>query len=179
MTLGSSRIGSAVVRRFRTPFGKRFGRFLPVSLAALAASQITLIVCLGPLHLTAGVSGAAGWFAGASVSYFLSRWAWERKGRPHVLKETLPFFVVAICAGLILTLTAKWANQEAISLGLSHVDRVLFVDAAYFLANCVTFASRFLIFHYVLFVDRGPKDGSAEPTPGAGDDALPESGALR
>ncbi len=179
MTLGSSRIMAGVQSRIRTPFGKRFGRFLPVSLAALVASQVTLIVCLGPLHLTAGVSGAAGWFAGASVSYVLSRWAWERKGRPHVLKETLPFFVVSIGAGLILTFTAKWANHEALSMGLSHVQRVLFVDAAYFIANCVTFLTRFLIFHYVLFVDRGGKDGPAPSSSGTEDDALPESGALR
>jgi putative flippase GtrA len=177
MTLGSSRIVASAKRRIRTPFGKRFGRFVPVSVAALVASQVTLIVCLGVLHLTAGLSGALGWVAGASVSYVASRWAWERKGRPHVLKETLPFFAVSVGAGLILTFTAKWANHEAISMGLSHVQRVMFVDAAYFVANCATFLSRFLIFHYVLFVDRDHKD--SPPSAGSEDDALPEPGALR
>jgi hypothetical protein len=58
---------------------------------------------------------------------------------------------------VVLTLTTKWANQQALSMDLSHVQRVLFADAAYFVANCVTFLTRFLIFHYVLFKDRGTK----------------------
>src|SRR5262249_24595289 len=51
----------------------------------------------------------------------------------------------------------KWANQRALSMGVSHSERVLFVAASYFLANCVTFLTRFLIFHYILFKDRGSK----------------------
>ena len=83
--------------------------------------------------------------------------AWERKGRPNLLKETLPFWIVAVGTAIVLTLTTKWANQRAIAMGLSHTERVLFVAASYFLANCVTFLTRFLIFHYILFKDRGSK----------------------
>lgn len=165
MTLASSRIMAAAKGWLRTPFGRQFSRFVPVAGAAFIAGQVTLTICLGPAHLTAGVSGAAGWFAGAAVSYVLSRWAWRRKGRPHLLKETLPFWLVSIGAGLVLTLTAKWANQQALSMGLSHPQRVLFVDAAFFIANCVTFLSRFVIFHYLLFADRGSK---TVPSPAVG-----------
>jgi hypothetical protein len=31
------------------------------------------------------------WFAGAVVSYALTRWTWNRTGRPDMLRETLPF----------------------------------------------------------------------------------------
>ena len=37
----------------------------------------------------------------------------------------------------------------------SHWQRVLIVDGAYLIANCLTFLARFLIFHYWLFADRG------------------------
>jgi len=157
MTFGPSRIITAVKSRLQTTVGKRFSRFLLVAAAAVAASQITLTICLGPLGLTAGKSAVAAWVAGAAVSYVLSRWAWERKGRPNLLKETLPFWIVAIGTAVVLTLTAKWANQQAISMGLNDTQQVLFVDACYFLMNCVTFLTRFLIFHYVLFRDRGAK----------------------
>jgi putative flippase GtrA len=157
MTFGPSRISAAVKSRLQTSVGKRFSRFLLVAAGAVIASQVTLTICLGPLGLTAGKSAVAAWFAGAAVSYVLSRWAWERKGRPNLLKETLPFGVVAIGTAVVLTLTAKWANEQALDMGLNHVQQVLFVDAAYFLANCVTFVTRFLIFHYVLFKDRGAK----------------------
>src|SRR5215469_8036453 len=173
MTFGSSRIITAVKSRLQTTVGKRFSRFLLVATGAVITSQLTLTICLGPVGLTAGKSAVAAWFTGAAVSYVLSRWAWERKGRPNLLKETLPFGVVAIGTAIVLTLTAKWANQQALSMGLNDLQQVAFVDAAYFLANCVTFLTRFLIFHYVLFKDRGSKvselvsELSASELPGA------------
>jgi putative flippase GtrA len=157
MTFGSTRIGAAVKRRLQTSVGKRFSRFIVVAAGAVIASQITLTICLGPLGWTAGRSAVAAWLAGAAVSYVLSRWAWERKGKPDLLRETLPFWMVAVGTAVVLTLTTKWANQQALSMGLSHLQRVLFADAAYFVANCVTFLTRFLIFHYILFKDRGTK----------------------
>ncbi len=157
MTFGSTRIGAAVKRRLHTSVGKRFSRFLVVAAGAVIASQITLTICLGPVGWTAGRSAVAAWLAGAAVSYVLSRWAWERKGKPNLLKETLPFWIVAVGTAVVLTLTTKWANQQAISMNLNHAQRVLFADAAYFVANCVTFLTRFLIFHYILFRDRGAK----------------------
>ena len=157
MTVGSSRIGTAVKRRMQTSVGKRFSRFIVVAAGAVVASQITLTVCLGPVGWTAGRSAVAAGLVGAAVSYVLSRWAWERKGKPNLLKETLPFWIVAVGTAVVLTLATKWANQQAIEMDLSHVQRVLFVDLAYFTANCVTFLTRFLIFHYILFKDRGSK----------------------
>jgi putative flippase GtrA len=163
MTLLPPRISDALWRivpaplenRLRSTVVKRFVRFAPAAVCAVAATQITYIICLGPANLTAGVSGFLGWLAGATVSYVISRWAWERKGRPHLLKETLPFIAVSISAGIILTLASKLGNQVAASMGFHDgPGQVIVADAFYFAANCLTFAGRFLIFHYVLFADR-------------------------
>jgi putative flippase GtrA len=141
--------------RLRSTVVKRFVRFAPAAVCAVAATQITYIICLGPANLTAGVSGFLGWLAGATVSYVISRWAWERKGRPHLLKETLPFVAVSISAGIILTLASKLGNQVAASMGFHDgPGQVIVADGFYFAANCLTFALRFIIFHYVLFADR-------------------------
>ena len=157
MTLGSTRIGAAIERRLHTPVGKRFSRFILVAAGAVVASQATLAVCLGPIGWTAGRSALTAWLVGAAVSYVLSRWAWERKGRPNLVKETLPFWIVAVGTAIVLTTVTKWANQRAHAMGLPDTERLMFVGAAYFLANCVTFLTRFLIFHYILFRDRGSK----------------------
>jgi putative flippase GtrA len=163
---------TAVQSRFRTTVGMRFSRFAVAAAAALIASQTTLAICLGPVRWTAGRSALAAWVAGAGTSYLLSRWAWERKGRPDLLKETLPFWIVAVCTAIVLTSTTKFANQRGISMGLSHTQLVLFDGAAFFVANCVTFMTRFLIFHYLLFVDRGartvPSGAAAAGPAGAG-----------
>ncbi len=165
MTLLPPRITDALWRvvpaplqaRLRSTVVKRFIRFAPAAFCAVAATQITYIICLGPAGLTAGVAGFAGWFAGAAVSYVISRWAWERKGRPHLLKETLPFVAVSIGAGVILTLASKFGNHVAMEMGLSGASRVLVADIFYFAANCLTFALRFVIFHFILFADRKAK----------------------
>ena len=166
----------AVQRKFRTTVGKRFSRFFVAAVAAVLASQATLAICLGEVHWTAGRSALAAWVAGAGTSYLVSRWAWERKGRPHVLKETIPFWVVAIVVAIILTSTTKFANQRAIAMGLTQSQQVIFDGAAYFLANTVTFLLRFVLFHYVLFADRKPKT-AAVAAPGTSARANGSAGA--
>jgi putative flippase GtrA len=148
-------------RRLRSEGGRRLVRFAPAAVLALCATQLTYLICQ-IAGVTAGIAGAAGWFAGAAVSYVASRWAWERKGRPHLLKETLPFVVISLCVGVVLTLTSKFAHHEAHVLGLHRFEEVVFAQGLYLAANCVTFIIRFLIFHYVLFADRG-SGGSARP----------------
>jgi putative flippase GtrA len=176
MTLRPPSLAAALKRRLKTRLGKHFSRFVLVAVAAVAASQITLTICLGLAGLTAGISAIAAWLAGAAVSYVLSRWAWERKGRPHLLKETLPFWLVALGTAVVLTLTTKWANHQAHSMGLNHTQTVAFDALAYFIANCVTFLTRFVIFHYVLFADRGSRvpPSPAAPLP-SGDAAAAEA----
>jgi putative flippase GtrA len=153
-------------RRLRSTVVKRFIRFAPAAFCAVAATQITYIICLGPANLTAGVAGFAGWFAGAAVSYVISRWAWERKGRPHLLKETLPFVAVSIGAGVILTLASKFGNHVAMEMNLDGAARVVVADLFYFAANCLTFAGRFVIFHFILFADRNAKVDTLEVVEG-------------
>jgi putative flippase GtrA len=153
-------------RRLRSRTGKRFVRFVPVSIAAVVSSQVTLAFLVGVTRVAAGVSAIIASMVGAGVSYVLSRWAWERKGRPDVLRETLPFWAVSVSAWIVLGLASHYASVWAVSAGLGHWQRVLVVNVAYFLANCVTFVSRFVFVHYILFADRGPKGGSASAAPG-------------
>jgi putative flippase GtrA len=186
MTSAPPRIVAAVKSKLGTTVGKRFIRFVLVAVASLAASLITLSVLLGVFHLTAGLSGTIGAIVGAGVSYVLSRWAWERKGRPHLLKETLPFWLVSLGSWAVLGLTSHYASVWALSEGHSHWQRVLIVDGAYLLANCVTFVIRFLIFHYLLFADRGSAlsesvvsavEASGTPLPDPGPEPLPANGS--
>lgn len=133
--------------------GRRFTRFAFGSAMALAASEITLLACLA-VHVWPTVSATTAWFAGAAVSYVLSRWAWERTGRPHLLKETLPFWLIAVGTIIFLSSATSLAHHLALSMGLQPIQRLAFVGAAYLVANTITFLTRFVLFHYVLFADR-------------------------
>jgi putative flippase GtrA len=185
MTMARPKIVNAAWRMLPEPVrgklrgntGKRFVRFVPVSLAAVAASQLTLAILVGVTKVSAGTSAIIASMVGAGVSYVLSRWAWERKGKPHLLKETLPFWLVSVGAWIVLGLASHYASVWAISIGASHWERVAIVNLAYFATNCVTFVSRFLIFHYVLFANRGPEATEAAAETPAGGPGLAAAGA--
>jgi putative flippase GtrA len=165
MALVSSRMSAALLRKARSNVGIRFTRFALVAVASVVASQVALSIFIGPANMTAGISGGLAAIIGAGVSYVLSRWAWERKGKPQLLKETLPFWLVSVGAWIILGLAAKLGVYFAESAEFDGVQRVLITDGTYLAANCLTFVARFVIFHYVLFADpRSPREAPAEPS---------------
>ena len=153
MALSQNRLISGLWRRLRSKVGVRFTRFVVVAGAALLTTEITLTICNGLFHMTSTPAALVSWFTGAVVSYVLSRWAWERKGRPDVLRETVPFWVISAMVIVILTLANKFAYHAASWLNLTHAKQVLFVDFIWLVANFFTFLLRFLIFHYVLFAE--------------------------
>jgi putative flippase GtrA len=193
MALVTSRIGAALWRKARSNIGIRFTRFTLVAVAAVASTQIALALFIGPLHMTAGLSGGLSAAIGAAVSYLLSRWAWTRRGRPNLLKETLPFWVVSAAVWVILGLAAKLGVHLAASLHATGLERIAVTNGVVLAANCMTFVMRFVIFHYVLFADRSVRPvpapgspisssreagaaGDAEPFAMAGDPASAERG---
>lgn len=167
MALVTNRISDTITRKARSKLGIRFGRFAVAAIAAFATTEIVFTIDAGPLSLSATWATLIAWFSGALVSYILSRWAWKRKGRPSLLKETLPFWIVSAMVVAILTLANKFGYHSAGWMRLHGVERVLYLDAVYGVANFGTFVLRFLFFHYVLFA------GSAgRPAPAASEEVL-------
>ena len=167
MALTTSRLGDALTAKARGKLGIRFGRFTVAAIAAFATTEIVLTICAGPLQLSATWAPLISWFSGALVSYVLSRWAWKRTGRPSLLKETLPFWIVSAMVVAILWVATKFGYHSAGWMHLHGAERVLYVDAVYGVANIGTFLLRFLFFHYVLFAA-----SSGRPAPGAAEEAL-------
>jgi putative flippase GtrA len=167
MALVTNRLSSTLTRKARSKLGIRFGRFAVAAISAFVTTEVVLTICAGPLNLTATWATLISWFSGALVSYVLSRWAWKRKGRPNLLRETLPFWVVSAMVVAILTVATKFGYHSAGWLHLRGAERVLYVDVVYGVANIGTFLLRFLFFHYVLFA------GSAgKAAPAAADEAV-------
>jgi putative flippase GtrA len=168
MAITSNRLGQTLTRKVRTTLGIRFGRFAVAALSAFATSEIVYVICAGPLALSSTEATLIGWFSGVVVSYVLSRWAWERKGRPNLLRETVPFCVVSAIVIVVLELADKYLGYHpAVWWHLHGTERALYLAAVYGAANLFTFLLRFLFFHYVLFA------GSvARPGPAASEEAL-------
>jgi putative flippase GtrA len=159
MALVTNRLGGSLGQKARSKLGVRFGRFAVAAIAAFATTEVVFTICAGPLKLSATWATLVAWFSGALVSYILSRWAWKRKGRPNLLRETLPFWVVSAMVVAILTLADKFGYHSAGWMNLHGAERVLYLDAVYGVANLGTFVLRFLFFHYVLFASSPGKPG--------------------
>jgi putative flippase GtrA len=172
MAPAQNRLVGGVRGKLRTKVGVRLTRFIGVAVASLAATEIALTICNGAFHMTSTPSAVVAWFVGAVVSYVLSRWAWERKGKPDLLRETLPFWLISALVLVLLTLANKFGYDSAAWLGLQRhgIKHILWVDFVWLVANFVTFVLRFVIFQYVLFTDRMT---AARPAAAAGPDASP------
>jgi putative flippase GtrA len=167
VAITSNRLSETLTRKVRSTLGIRFGRFAVAAISAFVTTEVVLTICAGPLALSATWASLIAWFSGALVSYVLSRWAWKRKGRPNLLKETLPFWIVSAMVVAILWVATKFAYHAATWLDLSGAERVLFVDLVYGVANLCTFLLRFLFFHYVLFAG-----SPGRPAPAVAEEAL-------
>ncbi len=174
MALVSNRLGDTLAQKARSKLGIRFGRFAVAAISAFATSEITYTICAGPLALSATEATLVGWFSGVVVSYLLSRWAWERKGRPNLLRETLPFCVVSAIVIVILELADKYLGYHPAAWWHLHgAERALYLAAVYGVANLFTFLVRFLFFHYVLFA-RSPEPPAPVEEAVASTDSGPE-----
>jgi putative flippase GtrA len=162
MALVTNRLGSSLASKARGKLGIRFGRFAVAAAAAFVTTEVVLSICAGPLNLTATWATLIAWFSGAVVSYVLSRWAWKRKGRPNLLRETLPFWIVSAMVIVVLTLATKFGYHSSGWLHLHGAERVLYIDAVAGVANLGTFVLRFLFFHYVLFAGSADQADPAE-----------------
>jgi putative flippase GtrA len=167
MALVTNRLGSSLASKARSKLGINFGRFAIAALASFVTTEVVLSICAGPLKLTATWATLIAWFAGAVVSYVLSRWAWKRKGRPNLWRETLPFWIVSAMVIVVLTLATKFGYHSSGWLHLHGAKRVLYIDAVAGVANVGTFVLRFLFFHYVLFAGSAGHEG-----PDAAEEAL-------
>jgi putative flippase GtrA len=161
MALVTSRLGSSLASKARSRLGIRFGRFAVAALAAFVTTEVVLSICAGPLRLTATWATLIAWFSGAVVSYVLSRWAWKRRGRPNLVRETLPFWIVSAMVIVVLTLATKFGYHSSGWLHLRGAERVLYIDGVAGVANLGTFVLRFLFFHYVLFAGSAGQAGLA------------------
>jgi putative flippase GtrA len=174
MALVTNRLSDTLTRTAHSTLGIRFGRFAVAAIAAFSTSEIVYVICAAPLALSSTEATLVGWFSGVVVSYLLSRWAWERKGRPSLLKETVPFCVVSAIVIVILEVADKYLGYHPATWWHLHgAERALYLAAVYGVANLFTFLVRFLFFHYVLFA-RSPQPPAAAEEAVASTDSGPE-----
>lgn len=145
-------------------FVARLVRALMSSGLATCTSQVTLIVLL-TMDMNPTSASAIAFVAGAVPNYFVARrWAWNRRGKPDVKRELLPYlFVIALggIASMTLTTIAGWITEP---LRIEGFVRVIVLDVAFLSSYALVFLIKFaLLDRFVYSKIDTPKAGKPEP----------------
>ena len=135
--------------------GRRAFRYSAVSVISVIVGQLSLFILFTGLHWTARSANVLSCVIAAIPSYYLNRrWTWAKAGPSHLLKEVLPFWMVAL-AGLVLS---SWAADlgEVVALRTTahRSTQGIIVGAASMAAFGALWVAKFLFLNRVLFASK-------------------------
>jgi len=155
--------------RWRTPFVLRLWRYGAGSVVAFVVSSVAVTVCYSWFGLGAITSSTIAFLAGAVPNWVLNRrWAWEKRGREGVGRETTLYALVTLASWGAYSAVTKLAALAVAGSGATERDVV--VTVSYMGANVVFSALKYVAYDRVVFVDRG---GRSEPSPLASRSQVP------
>ena len=144
---------SSLRDRARTPGGQKALKYMAVSVVTVAVSQIALFSLYAGFHWTAKSANVMACLVGGIPSYYLNRsWTWGKRGRSHLVKELLPFWVLAFLGLAFSTWAADFAESWARDNIDGRLGQAVVINAAVFTAFGVLWVVKFVIFNKVLFV---------------------------
>lgn len=139
--------------RARTPGGQKALKYMAVSVVTVAVSQVALFTLYAGFHWTAKSANVLACLIGGIPSYYLNRsWTWGKKGRSHLLKEVVPFWVLAFVGLAFSTWAADFAESWALDTVDSRLGQAVIINTAVIAAFGVLWIVKFVIFNKVLFV---------------------------
>lgn len=151
------------VDRQRPRWGLRgyFVRYATGSVVATICSQTAFLLLYGPLHASPTTATVLGWLAGAVPNYWLNRaWTWQRRGRPSVSREVMPYLAIVLTTLLLATIATNVADTvlaERVSDGV----RIGLVSATFLAVYGFVFMLKFLLLDRLFRSPRSPS--RAEP----------------
>lgn len=138
---------------WRTPALLKLWRYGAGSVVAFVTSVVVYYVFFSFAHLGAIGSTWVAFVAGAVPNWILNRrWAWEKRGREGVAKESALYVLVSI-----VSLVASSAATKATALAVvhtSHTARDLLVTFSYMASVVVLSVLKYLVYDRFVFVDR-------------------------
>jgi len=151
-------VGAHWLGRWRTPLAVRVWRYGAGSIVAFITSGVVLFVCLSWFELGAITSTVIAFFAGAIPNWILNRrWAWEKRGREGIAKETTLYVIVSAIALVASSAADKFTAVEAAHLQ-NELAKSLLVTFAYLFSVVVLTGLKYVAYDRIVFVDRsGPR----------------------
>ena len=102
----------AIYTRIDTPGRRKFIKYSLASVVSVLVTEIILFICYRFLKFSGGWAGFWASTLAAIPSYYLNRgWVWGKSGRSHLMKEVLPFWVMAFI-GIGFSAVVSWAFES-------------------------------------------------------------------
>lgn len=147
-----------LVGKLKGPIGQKLFRYSMASVVAVMVSLVLLVIFDGLIGWSAVVSSTLATCIAAVPSYEMNRkWAWGKTGRSHMLKEVVPFWVLALFGWAFSTYCVHLMEGYAKHHHFSHSLTTFTVALAYLGAFAVLWVGKFIIFNKVLFAHH-PED---------------------
>ena len=125
---------------------RRLSTYTAGSVVAAGCSELTLVVCYGLLGWAPAVSSTIAWLAGAVPNYWLNRsWTWQRRGRPSLRHEVLPYVAIVLATLLLAALVTKGVDTWLRGLDVSGTTRTVAVAVAFLGVYVLMFVLRYLL----------------------------------
>ena len=141
------------MRAFReSPHYRRIWKFGTVSVISTVICQLLLFAFYPHLISSAMLSNVFATSISTVPAYWLNRrWTWGKRGKSHLFKEVMPFWVMAF-AGLVLsTVVVGVAAKSAHFISSSQHAKVLIVHVANLFAYGAIWVARYSILNRYLF----------------------------
>jgi putative flippase GtrA len=121
-------------------------RYAGGSVVATVCSEVAFVVLYGLLEVGTTWSSILSWLAGAVPNFWLNRnWAWQRRGRPSLRREVLPYVAIILTTLLLATLLTHLADAWLHHQGVDASLRVALVAAVFLGTYVVVFVLRFFL----------------------------------
>jgi putative flippase GtrA len=137
------------------PGVRRFSKYAVGSVVAFGASNVAFLLLYGLGLTSPQVASVLAFAAGIPVNYVLNRrWAWQRRGRPGLRDELLPYAAV-VATSVIGSAVGTWAADRWVqSAGLPRAVEVGVVDAAFVAINGTLFLLKYVLLDRLVFRER-------------------------
>lgn len=136
------------------PGVRRFSRYAVGSVVAFGASNLAFLLLYGLGWTSPQVASVLAFAAGIPVNYVLNRrWAWQRRGRPALRAELLPYSGV-VALSVVSSAVGTWAVDRWLqSVDLPRAVEVVLVDATFIAINGALFLAKYVLLDRLVFRD--------------------------
>jgi putative flippase GtrA len=148
----------------RRHFVDKILRYAAGSVVATVCSEVTFLLLYGPLGASPAISSTLAWLAGAVPNYWLNRrWTWQRRGRPSLLREVVPYVAIVLITLLLAVGATSLVDSLLTGTQVTGGTRVVLVSGTFLGVYGVVFLLRFFL------LDRLFRRAAAAASPGTVD----------